>query len=1119
MRTAFPMMRRWALPVLLLWGCGGTSDPPAGPQPAAAPPAKPLFTLLSPAETQIHFQNTLTEGPNTNVLVYEYFYNGGGVAAGDFNGDGLTDLYFTANMESNRLYLNQGGMKFREVAEASGTAGRPGPWKTGVTLVDLNGDRRLDLYVSYSGMLPDPKRANQLFINQGNDAQGIPRFEEQAEAWGIAGTAFSNQAYFFDYDRDGDLDMLQLNHSPKSLPVLDDVLNASLLRQDDPQQGLRLFRQQNGKFTDVTQAAGLQGSPLSYGLGLGIADLNRDGWPDFYVSNDYAVPDYLYLNQQNGKFSNRLAEQTGHTSQFSMGNDIADVNNDAWPDIVTLDMLPEDNRRQKLLLAPDNYNKFDLNVRSGFHYQFMRNMLQLNNGDGSFSETGQLAGISNTDWSWAALLADYDNDGWKDLFVTNGYTRDYTNLDFIHYMGSFTQARGRLLREDVLQLVQRMPASNVVNYIFSSRDGLTFADRTRDWGMQRPSNSNGAAWADLDNDGDLDLIVNNINQPAFLYRNEARSLAPHHYLQVGLEGEGLNTLGIGAVVTVYAGGAARTAEQYPARGYLSAVEPVLHFGLGEAAQIDSLLVAWPDGKRQRLGPQPADQRITLRQADARPGRSSLPAVQALFREVPAPAAHTQAKTEVRDFNRQSLLICELSFTGPCMAQGDVNGDGREDLLIGGAAGQALALYLQQPGGRFSPRPVPAFEADKACADAALALFDANGDGHPDLYAASGGYHQFAPDDPLLQDRLYLNDGKGNFARAAEALPAWQASKGCVAAGDANGDGRPDLFVGGRVVPGRYPEPPRSALLINDGQGRFTDQTDQLAPALRSPGMVTAAAWADLDGNGAAELILAGEWMPVLVFSPANGRLEDHSARYFSQEYRGWWNSLQVADVNQDRRPDLLLGNAGQNLQFRASAQQPAELYYRDFDGNGSVDPIFCTYVQGVRYPYVTRDELLGQIGSMRQRFSSYESYADATLETIFGAEALGQAGHLTANHLATSLFLNQGAAPFALAELPVQAQYAPVHASEVLDANSDGHPDLLLCGNSRHFKLRLGYADANYGVLLLGDGQGGFRYLPQRESGLRLRGEVRSIRRVGQTLLFGIQEGPVRAYQLQRQPL
>lgn len=1044
--------------------------------------------------------------------MYEYFYNGGGVATGDFNGDGLTDLYFTANMSDNRCYLNTGGLKFKDITNECGAGGRSGPWKTGVSVIDINGDNKLDIYVSYSGMLPEPKRSNQFFINKGNDANGVPHFEDQAAAMGLASPGFSNQAYFFDCDLDGDLDMLLLNHNPKSLPVLNEIQNAEMIRQDDPLQGVRLFKQDKGLFTDATKVAGILGSALTYGLGIGIADMNRDGWPDFYVSNDYAVPDYLYINNKNGTFTDQIGQNMGHTSQFSMGNDVSDINNDGWPDVVTLDMLPEDNHRQKLLLGADNYEKFNLSVRSGFHEQFMRNMLQLNNGNGTFSEIGQMAGISNTDWSWAALLADYDNDGWKDLFITNGYLRDYTNLDFIHYMDNFVKAKGRMQREDVQELVKQMPASNVTNYIFNNLGGAAFANKTTDWGLSRPSNSNGAAYADLDNDGDLDLVVNNVNMPAFIWQNNAREQTAGHYLQVKLEGAGENVNGIGASVTVVAQGKRQTLENYPARGYLSTVSGVLHFGLGQSQTVDSLIVNWPGGKQQVLVNPAVDQRLTLKAGDANLVTNLKIAAKPLFESIISPVKYQQPQQNIRDFNRQNLLISEFSFTGPTMIKGDVDGDKREDILIGGAAGQGIVLYMQVANGSFEPKKVAAFETDKNCTDTGLALFDANGDGFADLYAASGGYHSLTITDSLLQDRLYLNDGKGNFKRDYQALPDTRASKGAVAVGDANGDGSPDLFVGGRVVPGRYPEAPRSFLLVNDGKGHFSDQTEAMAPELRNIGMVTSAVWVDLDQNGRPELAIAGEWMPVAVFGANGGKMENQTAKYFDKSYSGWWNTLHVADLNKDGKLDLIAGNLGRNSQVCASDKEPTELYFNDFDGNGQIDPIFCCYVQGKSYPYLTRDELGFQLPRMKAKFNNYKSYADATLADLFEPDVIQKASHLSANYLNTTVFLNKDGQPMSAIQLPEQAQYAPVYAIAADDFNGDGNPDLLLCGNNSHFKLRLGKSDANYGILLTGDGAGNFQYVPQINSGLQLKGDVRSVVSVGDRWIFGINQGAVTAY-------
>jgi len=1109
-------MQRFTPLFLLLIVISSCERKPVENDAVATPPTKPfLFTLLHPQQTGVSFANTLEEGPNTNILMYEYFYNGGGVAAGDLNNDGLIDLYFTSCMGENKLYLNTGNMKFRDVTPGSGAEGRAGPWKTGVAFADVNGDNKLDIFVSYSGAVSDDNRVNQLFINEGNDEHGVPHFSEKAAAYGLASKGYSNQGYFFDYDRDGDLDMILLNHNPNSLPILNEVSTAEFLKKDDPLKGVRLLKQTQGKFSDVTVKAGISGSALTYGLGVGIADINNDGWQDFYISNDYAVPDYLYINNHDGTFTDKLQKSLGHNSQFSMGNDVADINNDGWQDVITLDMLPEDNHRQKLLLAPDNYAKFDLNVRTGFYYQYMRNMFQLNNGNGTFSEIGQLSGMANTDWSWAALLADYNNDGWKDLFVTNGYLRDYTNLDFIKYMDDFVKSKGRLMREDVVELVSHMPASNVVNYIFSNKDGIHFSNETKSWGMDRPSNSNGAAYADLDNDGDLDIIVNNINQPAFIYQNESSKGPDNHFLQIKFHGSGMNTQGVGARVIVQSKDQKQYFEQVTTRGYLSTVSPVLHVGLGKESKIDTLIIQWLSGKQQTLTNVDANKVLTVLESDAKEQKAVAPKSSPLFKEVKSPIAYQHSSPLVNDFKRQPLLISQPSYSGPCMVKGDVNEDGLDDIYVGGGNGQSASLFIQQRNGSFIPKVVAAFNADKLCHDADAEFFDANGDGHVDLYVASGGYHTMERNDEKFQDRLYINDGTGIFDRRKDGLPELRGSKGCVAVGDVNGDGHPDLFVGGRVVPGRYPEAPQSCILINDGKGKFTDQTKSIAEELQQPGMITDAVWTDLNNDKRDDLIVVGEWMPVMIFINENGKLKNQTQTYFGKTYSGWWNKILVHDFNHDQKPDLLIGNIGTNAQFKASDSEPADLYYKDFDNNGSVDPFFCFYIQGKSYPYVTRDEMLEQIGALRKRFTTFASYADITLSDIYKSEELASAGHLTANHFETTLFLSGTGNTFTVMPLPEQVQYSPVHTITMLDYNGDGADDLLLCGNDSHTKIRLGKFDANYGVLLQGDGTGAFQYVSQATSGFEVRGDVRSVLTLKDVLLFGIGQQSIKAYKRQ----
>ncbi|MFT4155979.1 VCBS repeat-containing protein [Parafilimonas sp.] len=1111
------------LPVLiaiLFTGC--SSGSPDGDHTPGSKTEKPLFELLPAEKTQIIFNNRIEETLNMNLLMYEYYYNGGGVAVGDINGDGLDDIYFSGNVVDNRLYLNKGNMQFQDITAAANVAGRPGPWKTGVCMADINGDGRLDMYGCHSGMLPGVKRTDELFINDGNDAAGIPHFSEQAAKYGLADTGFSTQAFFFDYDRDGDLDMLLLHHNPKNLPVLNPDETNVLFNQPNDAIGLKLYKNDNNHFTDVTAAAKLNSSALSYGLGAGIADINGDGWPDMYISNDYGVPDFLYINNKNGTFTNELQNCFGHISQFSMGNAVADINNDALPDIFTLDMLPEDNRRQKLLFMPDNYEKFEVLLQSGFYYQYMRNMLQVNNGiapspfgegrgEVSFSETGQIAGISNTDWSWAPLFADFDNDGWKDLFVTNGFLRDYTDLDFITYLNQVEQSGTRLSREDLLNMIGKMPSSSVVNYLFRN-DGLIFSDVSKAWGINIPSNSNGAAYADLDNDGDLDLIVNNINQPAFIYSNTQNNDPNNHYLAIKLNGSGKNTAGIGAKLTTWCKGKKQYMEQQPSYGYQSSVSPVLHFGLGADTTVDSLRIVWQSGKQQVLTNIRYNQAITINEKDAKDMYHPPPAVKTVFTEVKPPIDYTDATPGINDFKRQPLLTNPLSFAGPCMAKADINNDGLEDVYIGGGNGQAGAIFMQQPNGTFNKTSQPALDADKQSTDADAVFFDANGDGFTDLYVAGGGYNDFTPDDILLLDRLYMNDGKGNFIKAADALPEMRVSKSCARVADVNGDGHPDIFVGGRVMPGNYPETPKSYLLINDGKGHFKDETASLAPGLQKAGMITDAAWADLNNDSRNDLIVIGEWMPVTIFINDNGKLVNKTKDYFEKEYSGLWNKLLVGDFNKDGKPDIIIANQGLNSQCKATDKAPAALYYKDFDGNGAVDPMLCFYIQGKSYPYMSRDELITQMPGMQKKFPDYKTYADATINDLFTKSELKNAGHLKVNYLKTVLFESSAGGRFRERELPLQAQYSPVFTITAFDYDKDGNEDILLCGNINHARLRFGKFDANYGVLLHNNGKGNFTYVPQNVSGFNIRGDVRSVTAINNTLIFALNQGAVKAY-------
>jgi hypothetical protein len=1078
---------------------------------------KPLFTLLDSSKTGVLFNNKITEDFNKNILNYQAFYNGGGVAVGDINGDGLDDIYFSGNMTSNKLYLNRGNMKFDDITDQAGVAGRDGSWKTGVNMVDVNGDGKLDIYQCYSGKGDGDSRKNQLFINQGLDSRGVPIFKDEAESYNLADSSYSTQSYFFDYDGDGDLDLLLVNENIKPLHDLDDAVIQKLKNTTDSQACSKFYRNDNGHFKDVTKEAGLDMSTLSFGLSAAIADINCDGLPDIYLSNDFSIPDKMYINNGDGTFTDKMRNTLDHVSFFSMGNSVTDVNNDGLPDIFTLDMLPEDNKRQKLLSSVDNYEAFNINLRNGFYYQYMRNMLHINNGNGTFSEIGQLAGISNTDWSWAPLFADYDNDGWKDLFVTNGYMRDFTNMDVIKFNQEyFASINGEIEPKHVLDMLNNMPSSDVKNYIFKNNGGINFTNNGVAWGVNIPSNSNGAVYSDLDNDGNLDLVINNINRSAFIYKN--RGNPAKNYLSVKLVGAGKNTGGIGALVTVFNKGRQQVIEEMPSAGYLSSVSAQLHFGLGGDKKIDSVRVVWVGGKQQVIKNVPANQLITLRQSEATTTYQKPAAVPPVFKEISSPLAATQQPNEINDFKRQPQLVTPLSFVGPCMAKGDVNGDGLEDVFVGGDGHEAGALFIQQRGGKYIKNQQP-FVADKESQDADAVFFDANGDGHTDLYVVSGGYANFKDADPLFQDRLYLNDGKGNMVKATGALPAMLVSKSCARVGDFNGDGKPDLFVGGRNAGSRYPEPPKSFLLINDGKGHFTDQIKSIAPDLEYIGMVTDAAVIDMNADKKQDLVLVGDWLPISVFLNQGGKLKNHTDQYFDKQYAGWWNSLKVEDFNGDGKPDLIAGNLGLNSQCKVSDTEPAELYYKDFDDNGAIDPILCFYIMGQSYPYLTRDELLDQMSIMRGRFSDYKSYANAGINDVFTADEIRGAKILRTNYLATAYFESTPGGKFKEKALPVQAQYAPVYTITSLDYDGDGHKDLLLCGNIYQSRIRFGRYDANHGILLKGDGKGGFNYVPDQQSGLKLKGDVRSVITVNNTLLVGINQQKMRAFQFKKSKL
>lgn len=1076
--------------VFLISACQSS---PKEPQEGSTP-SDPLFERIAPETSGISFANKIAEDHVINILNNSYMYNGGGVAVIDINKDGLPDLYFTSTQSPNRLYLNKGNFQFEDITEKAGV-GAPGGIKTGVTVVDINGDGWDDLYVCRTGLELVPERSNLLFINNQNQT-----FTEQAAKYGLNDPSASNHANFFDYDLDGDLDMYLINHPVDFQNVnkitLQETTDGRQVRVNKPRSPYdtdRLYRNEgNGRFTDVTLQAGIVNSAFS--LSVTVADFNHDGYPDIYVANDYIEPDWLYINNRNGTFTDRIHDYMRHTSNHTMGVDIADYNNDGLLDVAALDMIAEDNRRQKLLMSTMMTERYETLLRYGYGSQLMRNTLQLNNGQGGFSETGTLAGISNTDWSWSPLMADFDNDGWKDLYITNGYYRDVTNLDYLTYtVDSINRSGGITLARfpDFNDYLNLIPSERLQNYMFRNKGDLTFEKVSTEWGFFDPSYSNGSAWADLDADGDLDLVINNIEDPAFVYRNTSIEKGKKNYLQIVLEGKAPNLKGIGASATVIQGEVLQYQEMNPTRGFLSSSQHLLHFGLPSPSVIEKVEVRWPDGTMQTLANLQPGQRLTVRQADA--GEKYQPGKPAGSNALLQSAANlgidfVHQENEFEDFNRERLLPHRFSKMGPGLATGDVNGDGLEDVFIGGASGQAGALYIQQKNSTFKRSNQEAWNADRNHEDTGALLFDADGDKDLDLYVVSGG-NEFPPNDEVYQDRLYLNDGKGNFSRAKDALPRITASGYCVEAWDYDGDGDQDLFVGGRVTPGAYPVIPESFVLQNNG-GRFTDLTDQVAPEFRHIGMVTDLRWGDLDGDGTAELVVSGEWMPVTVFKAENGKLRNHTEASGLGSTQGWWNCLAMADVDSDGDLDILAGNLGLNTRLKA----PLKAYARDFDGNGSIDPLISFMENGKEYALPRRENLIKQLPGLKKKFVYFGPYSTATMQELFSANELSSAQVLEARELRTTLFLNQGKGAFQSVALPIEAQISPTNQFIVEDLNQDGHPDIMLVGNNHGADTESGPYDAGNGLVLLGDGKGGFRPLRSLDSGLWASRDARDLK-------------------------
>ena len=1071
-----------------------------------------LFEQISSSHSGIKFNNLITESDSVNPLDLVNIYNGGGVGAGDFNGDGLIDLYFTGNMVSNRLYLNKGDFKFEDITEKAGVNGI-GRWARGVSIVDINNDGLPDIYVCNTIYKDLKRRRNLLYVNQGVQKDGIPIFKDMAQEYGLEAGDQSTMASFFDYDNDGDLDMyLTVNSASASYnPNLFGTVNYA----DNHSQG-QLFRNDwdsvlnHGKFVNVTKAAGLNQD--GFGHAATTVDFNNDGWKDIYISNDFSGDNLLYINNHDGTFTNRSKEYFKHTSYNAMGQDVIDINNDGLPDVIELDMNPEDNYRKKMMLGPNSYQTFQNFDQYGYQYQYVRNTLQINQGPrvgqlgalGApvFSEIGFLSGIAQTDWSWTPLVADYNNDGFRDLIITNGFPRDVSDRDFMTYRQEAFAVTSKQ------KVIEQIPEIKLHNYAYGNNGDLTFTDLTKEWGLELPTFSNGAVYADLDNDGALDVVINNINDEALIYRNTSRdkSDTTNHYLQISFKGDTKNVNGLGATVSIYYDrDKLQVYENTPYRGYLSSVQGIAHFGLGKTTAIDSLKIRWPDGKTQKLERIKADQVLTLNYQNAGVKSPSVSKTKAngLFEEVTdSLGLHYSSKDATFiDFNVQKLMPHKLSEYTPAVSVGDVNNDGLDDMVVGGNAYNPTQLFLQQKNGKFqqknlypqAPAGSPYFK------DAGLLLFDADGDGNLDLYAASGGYDA-AANGPEYQDRLYINDGKGNFTLSVGAIPVNFTSKLCVKATDYNKDGKLDIFISGRVKPWEYPEPVSSILLRNDshdGIAKFTEVTSQVAPALKNIGLVCDALFTDYDNDGWEDLIMTGEWMPITILKNTKGKFTNVTANTGISDQLGWWSSIVAGDFRNVGRTDYIVGNLGRNSLMQASQQYPVYITAKNFDKSGysAVPSIFLKDESGElkEFPMAGRDDMAKQMISMKKKFTNYKSYAKATLENVLSKEQLEGALRLKANMLKSCYMRNDGNGKFTLIPLPVQAQLSVINGMEVGDFDNDGNLDVMMNGNDYGTDASIGRYDALNGLILKGNGSGAFKPLSIVESGIYIPGNGKAL--------------------------